>query len=245
MLALILLTNRTTGRTFDDASPSFQAPTTHPSHSVPHPPETVPEATDSNVATLSPQASSSDPNVPHPDKPTCFYVDKKVCTDPRPIVHNVSTNCAECFAYNIDSIVCCNVTNIEHALGCMLNNGKDSSHHWVNLHIRNATLEHFDISHGHLKNLHSLSITDGNIPHIINQFSRFSKERCFNVSNNNLLTIDPRPFTYLSHLEVLDMSYNNLTTMPPLSSTRKMSLHIRYGTLTSNHLIFKLKYLYH
>lgn len=234
MIAIILFfINGTTGRTFDETAPPFKAPVTDPPAAFPIPSATtVPELSDPNAPTLSPSSISSSEFDVQTDKPpaqlpTCFYVDSHVCnTDPRPIVQNVSTNCPECFAYSIDSMVCCNVTNIENALGCMINNGKDSSR-WINLHIRNATLENLDISLSHLKNLHSLSITDGNIKHIVNRFSRSSKERCLNVSSNNVLTIDARPFTYLSHLEVLDMSHNNLTTMPPLSSTRKMSLHIR------------------
>lgn len=236
VFAISILTNGTTGRTFDEIVPPFKAPIEHPPPLSLLPPIAIPaEANESNNApTLPPSISLSDFDglTDKPLLPICFYVDQNVCTDPRPIVHNLTTSCQECFAYNIDSMVCCNVTNIENALGCMNNNGQDSSR-FINLHIRNATLESLDISLGHLKNLHSLSITDGNIPHIVNRFSRSSKERCFNVSSNNVLNIDARPFIYLPHLEVLDMSNNNLTTLPSLSSTRKLSLHIKYRIFSS------------
>lgn len=103
-----------------------------------------------------------------------------------------------------------------------------NAHHWVNVHIHNATVDELDFSQKHWKRLDSLVVTDGHINRIVKEFTKFSSPQCINISNNNLLVIQPRAFRDLVQLQVLDISHNNLSTMPNLNSIpTNLSLYIR------------------
>lgn len=156
----------------------------------------------------------------------CFYADPDLCTTPRE--HD---DCQECIPHPDipNSLVCCNVTDIERAISCVPNPTTDNSSYWVNLHIRNATVDELDIPHKYWKRLDSLIVTDGHINKIIKKFTKFAAPQCINISNNNLLGIHPRVFKDLTSLQVLDISYNNLSTIPNLNSIpTNLSLDIRY-----------------
>lgn len=155
----------------------------------------------------------------------CFYAEQDLCYLPRD-----NDACRDCIPHPIvpNSLVCCNVTDIERSLSCVPNPSADNSTYWINLHIRNATLEELDISNKYWKRLDSLIITDGHINRITNEFTKFSSPQCINISNNNLEVIHPRAFKDLVRLQVLDISHNNLSTIPNLNSIpTNLSLDIR------------------
>jgi Leucine-rich repeat (LRR) protein len=108
-------------------------------------------------------------------------------------------------------------------MACVPSPNVDStnSSHWLNIHIHNATLETLDVSKNHWKRLQSLAVTDGFIKGIVNEFTRFSEPKCLNFSNNNISDINVRAFTHLVQLQMLDISSNNLSTIPNVSGKNK------------------------
>lgn len=186
---------------------------------------TFDEPTVSNVllttaATVTVQATES-PNI-------CFYATEELCSVPRE-----NDSCNECIPHPTvpNSLVCCNITDIEKSISCVpypssMDNSSDS--YWINLHIRNATIDELDIPHKYWKRLDSLVITDGHINRITKEFPKFSSVQCINISNNHIVNINSRAFKDLVRLQVLDISKNNLSSMPTLNSIpTNLSLDIR------------------
>lgn len=200
-----MMVSLTVARTFDEPVPSIVTSSS---------PASV-------VATSTPsQTVDQQPNT------TCFYADPELCAQP---IDNES-GCKECMAHPTiaNSLVCCNVTDIEKSISCIQNPTSNESSHWTQIHIYNATLEELDISHKLWKRLDSFAITDGQVKRITKEFPKFSSPKCVNISNNNILSITPRAFKDLTRLQVLDISNNNLTTMPNLNSIQtNLTLDIR------------------
>lgn len=154
---------------------------------------------------------------------TCFYAEPEICQQ-----FNDSEPCKECMPHPVysNSLVCCNVTDLERAISCVENVNGDNKTVWTNIHIRNASLDELDISLKMWKLLDSLAITDGKINKIVKEFPKFSQPKCLNVSNNNLSSIPMRALKDLTRLQVLDLSQNNLTTIPSLNNLN-IALDIR------------------
>lgn len=159
-----------------------------------------------------------------PQGNVCFYAENDLCLQSRD-----NETCKECMAHPTipNSLVCCNVTDIERAISCVANPNTDNSSYWTNVHIQNATLDELDVSAKFLKRLDSLSVTDGQIRKIVNEFSKFSSPKCINISGNGIGMINARAFKDLTRLQVLDLSYNNLSTIPNLNSATNLTLDIR------------------
>lgn len=187
---------------------------------------TFDEPTVSNVMlttaeTVTAQINNESPNI-------CFYATEELCLLPRE-----NDSCNECIPHPTvaNSLVCCNVTDIEKSISCVpypasADNSTDS--YWVNLHIRNATLDELDIPHKYWKRLNSLVITDGHINRITKEMPKFSSVQCINISNNHLVNINLRAFKDLVRLQMLDISKNNLSSMPSINSIpTNLSLDIR------------------
>lgn len=187
---------------------------------------TFDEPTVSNVmlttsATVTVQTTTESPNI-------CFYATEDLCSLPRE-----NDSCNECIPHPTvpNSLVCCNVTDIEKSISCVpypssMDNSSDSF--WINLHIRNATIDELDIPHKYWKRLDSLVITDGHINRITKELPKFSSVQCINISNNHIVNINSRAFKDLVRLQVLDISKNNLSSMPTLNSIpTNLSLDIR------------------
>lgn len=150
------------------------------------------------------------------EPPTCFYAEEELCQMPRN-----NTDCKECFVHPVytNSLVCCNVTDIERSISCVPKpNNSDNSMYWSNIHLRNVTAKSLEIKDKYLQELNSLIVTDGKIERIIFEFKKFNSLKCINISNNNLIEINPRAFKDIVTLQVLDVSYNNLTTLSSLNS---------------------------
>lgn len=153
----------------------------------------------------------------------CFYAEEELCLQP-----NETNSCRECAPHPTrpNSLVCCNVTDIEKSISCVQN--MDDSSVWQNLHMRNVTVDELDISNKFWKRLESLVITDGHINKITKEFSKFSSPKCINISNNNLLVINQRAFKDLTPLQLIDLSHNKLSTIPNLNSIQgNLSIDIR------------------
>lgn len=179
------------------------------------PEETVsPPVVNTVTSTVQPSIVASTTDAPESDN-ECFFAEPELCQQ-----QNDNENCKECIPHPRikNSLVCCNVTDIEKALSCLSNPGADNSSYWENVHIRNATLDELDISHKFWKRLKTFAITDGNVKKIVKEFPKFSSPKCVNMSNNNLATITPRAFKELIQLQVLDISNNSLSVMPNLNS---------------------------
>lgn len=155
---------------------------------------------------------------------TCFYAEPELCHE-----FNESEPCKECMPHPLypTSLVCCNITDIEKSLSCIQNSSGDNGTNWTNIHIRNATIEELDISHKFWKRLDSVAITDGRIKVVVKEFLKFSTPKCLNMSNNNLGKIQERALKELTRLQVLDLSYNNLTMMPNLNTHSNLALDVR------------------
>ncbi|XP_037028171.1 protein halfway isoform X1 [Bradysia coprophila] len=184
---------------------------------------TFDEPTVSNVmlTTAATVTATDSPNI-------CFYATEDLCSLPRE-----NESCNECIPHPTvpNSLVCCNVTDIEKSISCVpypasADNSSDS--YWINLHIRNATIDELDIPHKYWKRLDSLVITDGHINRITKEMPKFSSVQCINISNNHLVNINLRAFKDLVRLQMLDISKNNLSSMPSLNSIpTNLSLDIR------------------
>ncbi|KFB41825.1 AGAP000601-PA-like protein [Anopheles sinensis] len=149
----------------------------------------------------------------------CYHAQPELCA--------VRRGDCEC---NVDPAVpgalyCCNVTDINKAIGCVASEMSN----WKYLHIRNVTMRELalNVSNRYIKTLLSLSITDGTIQRISTSFARFSSPVCLNVSNNNISEIEPRAFRELRNLTMLDLSYNNLSTIPSTNGLPNFRLDIR------------------
>uniref|UniRef100_A0A182RES2 LRRNT domain-containing protein n=1 Tax=Anopheles funestus TaxID=62324 RepID=A0A182RES2_ANOFN len=150
----------------------------------------------------------------------CYHAQPELCAERK-------VGDCEC---SIDPLVptalyCCNVTDINKAIGCVTNAPETAN--WKYLHMRNVTVRELalNVSNRYIKTLLSLAITDGTIQRISTSFARFSSPVCLNVSNNNISEIEPRAFRELRNLTMLDLSYNNLSTIP--STNGKFRLDIR------------------
>lgn len=189
------------------------------------PPNLLAAVTTAVASTITP-ATTQAPAEPQLNT-TCFTAEADLCQ-----TFNESEPCRECMPHPIysNSLVCCNVTDLEKAISCVPSPQGENGTSWTNIHIRNATLDELDISHKFWKRLNSLSITDGNITRIVKEFPKFSTPRCLNMSNNNISEIPQRAFTVLTRLQVLDLSHNNLTTIPNLNSQTNLQLDVQYVT---------------
>lgn len=81
------------------------------------------------------------------------------------------------------------------------------------LHIQNATLDRLDVSAAAWKTLISFSVTDSKIQRLMGEFSDVSLV-CLNLSSNFLIEMDHHALNSLQKLAMLDLSYNNLTSLP-------------------------------
>lgn len=171
--------------------------------------------------------STSAPEKPiEPQQPngTCFIAEPELCQE-----FIESETCKECMPHPVysNTLVCCNVTDLEKSISCVENLNNDSNKTvWSNIHIRNATIDELDISLKLWKLLDSLAITDGQINRIVKEFPKFSQPKCLNLSNNHLHTIPARALKDLTRLQVLDLSHNNLSTVPNLNNLN-LALDVR------------------
>lgn len=85
------------------------------------------------------------------------------------------------------------------------------------VHIRNATLDKLDASSDKWTHLVSLSVTDSRVPRLVKLFGSEFRLTCLNLSNNGLNEVDPRVLSMLPKLSKLDLSHNNLTTLPEVN----------------------------
>lgn len=149
-------------------------------------------------------------------KPTCFYADiDALCFN-----KTGSTSGCDCEQHPEDplALVCCNVTDINKSISC---SGSNTSL-YQNIHIINARQSTINLSNlNNLKQVDSLSITDGNISNITGAFSRFATIKCLNFSNNNIIEISEHALSNLRPLQFLDLSANNLTKLPMIQGLPK------------------------
>lgn len=146
----------------------------------------------------------------------CFYKTKDECPK---VINPDDCPCKRIPIYSQDSpdeqaVYCCNLDskNFESSLACA-----NYSNHVSYLHIRNATLESFNVTGVKWRRLKSLALTDGKIKRIKDQFFMMTPTHCLNLSNNGLLEIENNSFTRLALLKSLDLSYNNITHLPAIS----------------------------
>lgn len=128
-------------------------------------------------------------------------------------------------------IICCHVQSLyllKEGLGCVNANITNVKR----IHIYNATLDVFNISlvQPYIKGVKSMSVTDGRIGRVINEFSRGHALTCLNFSNNAIEKIDKRPFVYLQNLSMLDLSHNNLSEVPNFKKKQIINLDISNNT---------------
>ncbi|XP_035785927.1 protein halfway-like isoform X2 [Anopheles albimanus] len=203
----------TTSTVSSNVSSSANSAVTSITTTLPTTPATV------TPAQAGPVTSSTTLRMPVLPTIECYHALPSLCNERR-------SDC-EC---NIDPAVpgalyCCNVTDINKAIACVTNAPEAAN--WKYLHMRNVTVRELalNVSNRYLRTLHSLAITDGTIQRISTSFARFSTPVCVNISNNNISELEPRAFRELRHLTMLDLSFNNLSTIP--STNGKFRLDIR------------------
>uniref|UniRef100_A0A2M4AS55 Putative extracellular matrix protein slit n=2 Tax=Anopheles triannulatus TaxID=58253 RepID=A0A2M4AS55_9DIPT len=153
----------------------------------------------------------------------CYHALPSLCNERR-------SDC-EC---NVDPVVpdalyCCNVTDINKAIACVTNETVS----WKYLHMRNVTVRELALNEStrYLRVLRSLAITDGTIQRISTAFARFSMPVCVNISNNNISELEPRAFRELRQLTMLDLSFNNLSTIPSINGKFRLDVRGNVGML--------------
>lgn len=145
----------------------------------------------------------------------CFYQQSSECPD----VKITGCSCKKIIlAHNNpegNAVLCCNldIQNFESELSCT---GFPSNISYI--HIRNATLDVFNVSEIRWRRLKSLAITDGKINRVKGQFRMMTPTVCLNLSNNALIEVENNSLTRLAQLTTLDLSYNNLTHLPALNT---------------------------
>jgi len=158
------------------------------------------------------------------DPPLCFHADiDKMCLKKDP-PSAAGCECEKHPDYK-ESVVCCNVTDIDKAISCL---GPNTSS-WSHIHIINASQNEVSLSKPAWKHLNSLVITNGKIKKLAGDFSKFASIKCLNFSNNNITEIeDGRAFIHLTHLQILDLSFNNLTYIPNIPANAKVDIRRNY-----------------
>lgn len=176
-----------------------------------------------NVLITSTPAPEKTAIEPQQSNSTCFYADPELCQE-----FSESEPCRECMPHPVysNSLVCCNVTDLEKAIACVENLNNDNKTAWTNIHVRNATLDELDVSLKLWKLLDSLAITDGHVNKIVKEFPKFSQPKCLNLSNNRLHGMPMRAMKDLTRLQVLDLSHNNLSSIPNLNNLN-LALDVR------------------
>lgn len=200
-------------------------------------------STTSTTTTSTTSSTSTTPAVPEPpaapEQPEylkhCFYAEESLCQEShnqedeaRPDDEQAaeqaqnSLNTCHCkeHPFKPNSWYCCNITQMTMISSC------SSKSKWINLHVRNMTLESVDFSNPIFRSLQSLAITDGNITRLLGAFPRMSALKCLNISNNNITDIPARAVKDVPHLEFFGMSHNNLSVVPHRNQNKNITLDI-------------------
>lgn len=210
-----------------------------------YPSTTTSTSTSSSSTTTSTTSSTSTtPAVPEPpaapEQPEylkhCFYAEESLCQESHNLEDEArqdeeqtaeqaqnSLNTCHCkeHPFKPNSWYCCNITQMTMISSC------SSKSKWINLHVRNMTLESVDFSNPIFRSLQSLAITDGNITRLLGAFPRMSALKCLNISNNNITDIPARAVKDVPHLEFFGMSHNNLSVVPHRNQNKNITLDIR------------------
>lgn len=185
----------------------------------------------SNQPTENEKKSPDSPSAESPTENTTLQsivpvTENKLCLSAYPdecplIEKNQTCQCAKHKTIP-DFWVCCNITDLSVISPCNIQ--PESS-----IHIINATLSKLDISNSVFQMLNSISITDGRVNSINGSMSLMAYLKCLNVSNNNITEIHEREsaFTKLQKFQYIDLSHNNLSFIPKLSTHNNASMDIR------------------
>ncbi|XP_037725443.1 protein halfway [Drosophila subpulchrella] len=207
---------------------------------------TTASASSSSTSSSTSTTSAAPPPPAAPEVPEyfkhCFYAEEQLCGGPtfdgrtdaiegqasttpqsdsqnRGSLGNSQCQCKEHPA-KPNSWYCCNISQLTMISSC------SNISKWINLHVRNMTMEDMDLSNPIFRSLQSLAVTDGNITRLVNAFPRLSALKCLNISNNNISEIQPRAVKDVPHLEFFGMSNNNLSLVPHRNQNKNITLDI-------------------
>ncbi|CAH0381666.1 unnamed protein product [Bemisia tabaci] len=147
----------------------------------------------------------------------CFHLPPSQCP-PR----NEICRCKRAPDEGSSSVGCCHINTeyeLKEGLACAgvypqgMKEGSVDRLQTTALHIQNATLDRLDVSAAAWKTLISFSVTDSKIQRLMGEFSDVSLV-CLNLSSNFLIEMDHHALNSLQKLAMLDLSYNNLTSLP-------------------------------
>lgn len=194
---------------------------------------TTTEATTTSTTTTTSTSTTTVPTttttlIPPTNELGCYNAAPELC-------HNRTSEC-ECSPDPLipGAMYCCNVTDINKAIACAANGGGSAEGtSWRYMHMRNVTVRELvlNVSNRYIKTLLSVSFTDGAIQRISTSFTRFSSPVCFNISNNNISEIEPRALKELRNLKSLDISHNNLSTIPSMGANLTLDIRGNGGML--------------
>ncbi|XP_075154915.1 leucine-rich repeat domain-containing protein hfw [Haematobia irritans] len=199
----------------------------------------IPSAVDGNSNTLITTTETTNPSSTVNSMETtpdfCFTMEENMCLNyfnsstnnhTTNHMHGINMNACMCRQYpntngatsHSNNWYCCNITHLSMISSC------PNYSNWTNLHIYNMTMNEIDLSSPIFQTLQSLAITDGNITNTVKTFSRMSKVKCLNLSNNNLSNVTMKTSVML---KFLNLSHNNLTEIPKITQNHNITLDIR------------------
>lgn len=106
------------------------------------------------------------------------------------------------------------------------------------VHIFNATVHTFNADIDDWATLESLSVIGGQINKINGQFS--GNLACVNFSQNNISEISTSAFKNLPKLKILDLSKNNVSNIPNITSTKH---NLRLDISSKLHMTWSIYYV--
>lgn len=71
-----------------------------------------------------------------------------------------------------------------------------------------------------------MSVTDGHINKVVGEFGKHAKVSCLNMSSNDIKSFEDRSLVNLYNLTLLDLSNNNLSTVPSFRKEGNLTLDI-------------------
>lgn len=226
-------TSTTVPSTTTTTSTTSTEPSTTPSTSTS---TTTTTTTTESTTTSTTTTSTSTTTVPTTTTTLIPPTNELGCYNAAPeLCHNRTSEC-ECSPDPVipGAMYCCNVTDINKAIACASNGGgSETGTSWRYIHMRNVTVRELvlNVSNRYIKTLLSVSFTDGSIQKISTSFTRFSSPVCFNISNNNISEIEPRALKELRNLKSLDISHNNLSTIPSMGANLTLDIRGNSGML--------------
>ncbi|XP_047001273.1 protein halfway [Schistocerca americana] len=143
---------------------------------------------------------------------SCLHVNTTLCVE----------NC--CALTNYTTLLCCHLDSDFHLKEAVAQIAPKNAN-IRSLYVYNASYDTVDVSITKIFNFDVLSITGGKLKRISGELHNTTV--CLNFSGNSISEIDDNTFASLNQVKILDLSRNNLSSLPKsLMSIRNLTLDI-------------------